>query len=249
MTGLNILEFLQSQLDNQGSASTKYESLSAALALAITEKVLLPGESLPSERKLAEQLGISRITVRNSIDSLVSDGLLVRRQGVRTTVAQKVGKQISNLIGFSEDMKSRGLQAGAQLLSTETEIATALEREKLDLCDGDEVVRLRRVRLANDQPIAVEMAVVPLSIVKSAEAIGPSLYASLHAMDKMPDRGIQRISAETIDDEMAQIIDTRPGTPVLVVERCCKAQDGTPVEFTTTYYNAEIFEFITELQR
>ena len=179
MSGIQIFDYLQDRLKSQEISATKYETLSDSLKQAMKDKILLPGSNLPSERKLAELLGVSRVTVRNSIDKLVLEGLLVRRQGARTFVAQKVGKQISNLIGFSEDMKSRGLTPGVNLISAQKTLATDLECEKLELELGEEVVRLRRVRLANDRPIALEIAVFPVSIVKSA--LDEMLFSTLRS--------------------------------------------------------------------
>jgi len=244
-----IFAYLEGSLKTRANSTTKYASLSNAIRLAVSEKILLPGTSLPSERKLAEKLRVSRITIRNSIDALVSEGLLVRRQGARTCVSNKVRKQISNMIGFSQDIRSRGMRPGMRLISVEATVPSDIEREKLELKEGEKVVRLHRVRLANERPIAIEKAVLPLSIVKSADAIGPSLYASLDAMGVAPSHGMQRISAEIMNEEMGEILQAKPGTAVLVVERRCETEFGTPVEYTVTHYNAEFFDFVNELQR
>lgn len=246
---MDVARYLQSRLSDQPDSNTKYEGLSEALRQAIEAGVLQPGSRLPGERALAEQLGLSRITVRNAIDKLVEEGQLVRRQGARTLVAQRMGKHISNLMGFSEDMKARGLQPGMQVLHVEQRAATAVEQEKLALPADAEVIRLHRLRFANEQPIALEIAVLPVAIVKSADAIGSSLYASLDAMGHMPREGVQKISAEKIAGDMASILNMQAGDPVLVVRRCCSTVNEVPVEYTTTYYNASIFEFVTELQR
>ncbi|WIY24575.1 GntR family transcriptional regulator [Parasedimentitalea psychrophila] len=248
-TESQILDYLKVTLNAQVSSASKYVALSNAIKLAVEEKILPPESNLPSERKMADFLGVSRITVRNSINALASAGTLVRRQGAKTSVANKVRKNISNLIGFSEDIRSRGMRPGMRVLRAETAKPTDLEREKLQLNDGEEVVRMHRIRLANDRPIAIEVAVLPLSVVKSPDALGPSLYASLDAMGVLPDNGIQRISAETLNAVDAELLETRPGTPILVVERCCKTVDGKPIEYTITQYNAEIFDFVNELQR
>ncbi|MCR9236529.1 MAG: GntR family transcriptional regulator [Alphaproteobacteria bacterium] len=243
------IEYLRSVFEARAVSEIKYENLANAFKVAIDDEVLLPGASLPGERKLAELLGISRITVRHAIDALVSDGQLVRRHGARTSVAAKVGKQISNLLGFSEDMRSRGIEPGMRLLSAETTNPTEQERQMLKLADGESVVRLRRVRLGNERPIALETAVVPSVIVKSPEAIGLSLYATLDALGALPERGVQRITAKTMSAEEAELLETEVGAPALIVERCCGTALGKPIEFTVTCYNAEVFDFVTDLQR
>lgn len=243
------IEYLRSVFEARAISETKYENLANAFKVAIEDDVLLPGTSLPGERKLAELLGVSRITVRHAIDSLVSEGQLVRRHGARTSVAAKVGKQISNLLGFSEDMRSRGIQPGMRLLSAEMATPSDQERHMLNLADGETVVRLRRVRLGDGRPIALETAVVPSHIVKSPEAIGSSLYATLDALGTLPERGVQRIKAKTLSAYEAGLLETDMGAPALIVERCCETAQGKPIEFTVTCYNAEVFDFVTDLQR
>lgn len=249
ITNTKTIEYLRSVFETRAISETKYENLANAFKVAIEDEVLLPGTSLPGERKLAELLGISRITVRYAIDTLVSEGQLVRRHGARTSVAAKVGKQISNLLGFSEDMRSRGIQPGMKLLSAERTTPSDQERHMLNLSDGEDVIRLCRVRLGNDRPIAIETAVVPCSVVKSPEAIGLSLYATLDALGVLPDRGVQRITAKTLDAHEAELLEAELGSPALVVERCCETAQGAPIEFTVTCYNAEVFDFVTDLQR
>lgn len=246
---IDIIDFLKSEFDSQAEASAKYENLSHAIKLGIEQEVLLPGSSLPGERKLAELLSVSRITVRNAVNALVSDGHLVRRHGARTSVSDKVRKQISNLAGFSEDIRSRGMVPGMRLLSSETVLPTEIERNKLKLEQGEEVVRLHRVRLGNGKPIAIERAVVPQSVVKTPDAIGPSLYATLDALGLPPDRGVQKITAKVMDASEAKLLETHVGAPALVIERCCETANGRPIEFTVTCYNAEAFDFTNELQR
>lgn len=244
-----VIDFIRSQFASSSASTSKYEGLCNAIKIAIEEDILLPGSTLPGERKLADLLDISRITVRNAIDELVSDGQLVRRHGARTSVSEKVRKQISNLVGFSEDIRSRGMTPGARLLSAESVEANEAERARLKLGPGDRVIRLHRVRLANDRPIALERAAIPHSVVKSPDAIGPSLYATLDALGMSPQRGFQKITAKIMDEEEAELLETKVGAPALVIERCCETASGIPIEYTLTCYNAEAFDFSNELQR
>ena len=85
-----------------------YQQLQRRLREAIENRILGPDDALPPERDLAEELSVSRITVRKAIDGLVEDGLLVRRQGSGTFVSNRVEKNFSKLTSFSEDMRARG---------------------------------------------------------------------------------------------------------------------------------------------
>ena len=85
-----------------------YQQLQRRLREAIENRILGPDDALPPERDLAEELSVSRITVRKAIDGLVEEGLLVRRQGSGTFVSNRVEKNFSKLTSFSEDMRARG---------------------------------------------------------------------------------------------------------------------------------------------
>lgn len=248
-TEQEILRFLTDRLENNPNLTSKYEQLSSAMKDAISQSILQPGAGLPAERVLSKNLGLSRITVRKAIDQLADDGLVVRRHGARTSVAERVKKQISNLIGFSEEIRMRGMVPSTRVLEIVSTTPTAREREKLELGRSEEVVVVKRVRLANNRPIALERAVVPLAIVKSCDAIGNSLYATLDAVGASPDRGIQRIFPAKLSAEESVVMETQENTLVLMVERLCYTAENLPVEFTVTKYNAGVFDFTNELQR
>lgn len=95
------------KLDEQDHAPL-YRQLQRVLREAIQKRVLGPDDALPAERDMAEELGVSRITVRKALDGLVTEGLLTRRQGAGTFVAARVEKSFSKLSSFTEDMISRG---------------------------------------------------------------------------------------------------------------------------------------------
>src|SRR3954467_15933923 len=94
-----------------------YQRLQDALRRAIESQLLKPQEALPPERDLATDFRISRITVRKALDGLVAEGLLIRRQGAGTFVADRVEKQFSKLTSFTEDMATRGRVARSRWLS------------------------------------------------------------------------------------------------------------------------------------
>ena len=202
---------------------------------------------LPSERRLARDLGISRVTVRRALDELAAEGLVQRRQGARTAAAARVEKRLSSLTGFSEELQQRGLQPGQRWLSRDIVLPTASEALALDLSPGDRIARLERVRLADDRPIAIERAAVPLSVLPDPGRVQTSLYAVLEAQGMPPVRGAQRIRAGLMSARDANLLESRPGAPLLLVERRCFRADNRPVEFTETRYDGESYDFLTEL--
>ena len=205
--------------------------------------------ALPSERSLSVGLGISRVTVRKALDELALEGRLRRRQGARTTIGNRLQKRISTLSGFSEELRSRGIEPGQRWISRQTVLPSPSEAMALGLSGADPIVRLVRVRLADGIPLAIERAAIPQSVLPSADLVENSLYALLTDLGVPPVRGVQRIRAGIMTRIEAELLDCSPGTPMLIVERRCFLADGRPAEFTETRYNGERYDFLTELER
>ncbi|ROU03033.1 GntR family transcriptional regulator [Histidinibacterium lentulum] len=206
------------------------------------------GTRLPSERRLARELGISRVTVRRALDELSAEGLVLRRRGARSAAAVRLEKRLSSLTGFSDELRNRGMRPGQRWLSRQVVLPAPSEALALDLAPAEKIARLERVRLADGHPIAIERAAVPLAYLPDPGLVGDSLYAILAEGGTPPVRGAQRIRAGLMSGRDAELLDSRPGAPLLIVERRCFLADGRPVEFTETRYDGESYDFLTELQ-
>ena len=233
---------------NPGGASVIYRDLATALRQAISENVAGQGAVLPSERELAEAVKVSRASVRKAMDSLVDEGVLIRRQGARTAVAERVEKPLSSLTSFSEDMRSRGLEPGMTWLSREIGTASPNEVMALNLSVGQQVCRLRRVRTGDGKPMAIEHAVVPVEFLPDPSEVSASLYEVLARRGCSPARALQRLRAAVANSEDARLLHLDVGAPLLVAERRCFTRDGLAVEFTQTRYCGERYDFIVELR-
>lgn len=242
-----IIDFLTSYMHLAVDARPIYRKLADGIAAAVAENAIDSKTYLPGERVMVEGLAVSRVTVRKAIDELVSEGLLVRRHGAKTTVAQRLEKTLSKLTGFSEETRARGMEPGTRWLSRATVLPSSMEAMALALSPGEKVVRLQRVRLADDHAIAIERAAVPAAILSSGDLVGDSLYEALRRLGAAPVRGIQRIRAGGLTSRDAELLGSKSGTPVLIIERRCFLDDGRPVEFTETRYLGEYFDFVTEL--
>lgn len=224
-----------------------YIRLRDEIARAIEERAIPPGARLPSERGLAAALGISRVTLRKALDALCEEGLLLRQQGARTAVVQRLEKAVSRLTGFSEDMRARGHQPGARWIGRSTGEASRAEASALGLLAGQRVVRLARVRTADGEPVAIERATLPEAVLPDPGMVGDSLYATLDRLGARPVRGTQRMRALAASAADARILRCEPGTPLFCVERRCFGPDGTCVEFTETRYLGSAYDFVTDL--
>lgn len=224
-----------------------YHRLASALLDAMTVGTITGGQTLPSERRLSGELGISRVTVRRALDLLARDGRLQRQQGAQTQIIPRVQKTLSNITGFSDELKARGSQPGHRWISRQTVLPTPSEAMFLGLLSSDPVVRLVRIRTADGRPLAIERATVPQAILPSGELVEESLYATLRGLGCGPVRGAQRIRAGLMSPVEAEFLEADAGAALLIIERRCYLADGRAVEFTETRYNGALYDFLTDL--
>lgn len=238
------------QLERAATAAEPhaYARLRRAIQMAIQSGALAPGHALPSERELCRQLALSRVTVRKAIAGLVEDGVLLQRHGAGTFVAERIVKSFSKLTGFTEDLRARGLKPRVEFLERGSGEVTPEEAMALNLSPGARVIRLRRLRFAADKPLALETTVVPHTVLSNPRAVKLSLYDALDAIGCRPRRALQRLRAVALDDEQARLLDLTPGSPALSIERRAFLDDGRVVEFTTSLYRGDAYDFVAELQ-
>jgi GntR family transcriptional regulator len=240
-----ISEILQ-PLDAQSSLPL-YQQLQRSLRDAIERRVLGPDDALPAERDLATDLDISRITVRKAIDGLVGEGLLVRRQGSGTFVCARVEKNFSKLTSFSEDMRARGRTPHSVWLKRAAGTVTPEESLTLRLSPGTPVYRFERLRFADDAPMALEYSTILASCLPSLEAVESSLYEALERQGNRPVRALQRLRAVLLTAQQAELLGAKERDAGLLVARLGFHKDGRAVEFAQSYYRADIYDFVAEL--
>ncbi|MCB1444438.1 MAG: GntR family transcriptional regulator [Rhizobiaceae bacterium] len=237
--------------DLQASGSGPlYVKLQQALEDAIHSGRLKGGDALPPERDLAEYANISRVTVRKAVDELVRQGKLVRRHGSGTFVSrpmEKVEQSLSRLTSFTEDMARRGLSTRAEWLERGLFTPSPDEMVMLGLPAGGMVARLGRLRIADDNPLAIERASISAEFLPDPENVHTSLYAALEARNVQPVRAIQRISARTVREHEADLLDVAAGSAGLAIERISYLSSGKVVELTRSLYRGDAYDFVAEL--
>ncbi|HEY2809650.1 MAG TPA: GntR family transcriptional regulator [Steroidobacteraceae bacterium] len=243
---MTVLSEVVGMLD-ESSSLPLYQQLQRALRQAIETHVLAPDDALPPERDLAADFNVSRITVRKAIDGLVSDGLLLRRQGSGTFVRARVEKNFSKLTSFSEDMRARGRSPRSVWLRKSSGTVTPEEALTLRSSPGTPVYRFHRIRFADDAPMALEYATILASCLPSIDAVESSLYAALERAGNRPVRALQRLRAVLFSAEQAELLQARENDAGLLVERLGFLQDGRAMEFTQSYYRGDIYDFVAEL--
>jgi GntR family transcriptional regulator len=224
-----------------------YQQLQRAVRDAIERRVLKPDDALPSERQLAEDLSVSRITVRRAFEGLTQEGWLVRRQGSGNFVGTRVEKNFAKLTSFSEDMQARGSRPHSVWLKRTQGTVTPEESLKLALSPGAEVFRFHRLRYADDAPMAIEIATILSSCLPSLDVVDTSLYEALEAQGNRPVRALQRLRALLLNAEQARLLKAREGDAGLLVERLGYLADGRAIELSQSFYRGDMYDFIAEL--
>jgi GntR family transcriptional regulator len=192
---------------------------------------------LPSESQLCVEFGVSRMTARGAVTRLVDAGLVYRESGRGTFVAPPASnRRADSLVRFTEQMRRAGRVATSQLIGTSVRAATAAERT--DLRPGKNgVVEIRRVRLADETPIAVETAIFAATLTALLDDdLTGSLHAALVRLGRVPSSGHATVTAECATAEDAELLDIPTGSAVLVERRLIKDQHGHPLERTESRY-------------
>lgn len=238
---------LAARIGALGDAGPLYRRVQDALRGAIETSLLKPQDALPPERDLAADFGVSRITVRKALDSLVAEGLLTRKQGAGTFVAGRVEKQFAKLTSFSEDMVARGRKPSSEWLLRASGAVTPDESLTLGLSPGAPVYRFHRIRFADDLPMALEYSTIPGFGLPGVEAVEDSLYAALQAAGNRPTRALQRLRAVLIHGGRAKTLGVEPGAAGLYIERRGFLDDGRVIETTQSWYRGDAYDFVAEL--
>ncbi len=226
-----------------------YRQLAHALADAIHAGFYQPDEALPSERVLAEQLGVSRVTSRSAIAQLVEQGLIVRRSGSGSYIAPRAEQVQSRMIDFSQQLHPRGYTPSSRWLDRSIAVAMADEQLSLGLAPGARVARLERLRMADDCVVAYEVSVFPQSVVPDPAAFEGSPHEHLDRMQLAPVRALQHIRAFNAQPQLAVRLGVPDRHAVLLITRIGYLGSGLAVELTHAYCRSDYYEFVAETRR
>ncbi|WP_261806932.1 GntR family transcriptional regulator [Lapidilactobacillus luobeiensis] len=208
------------------------------------------GDRIPSERALSVQFKVSRMTLRQALQTLVEEGILERRVGAGTFVArQKVQEKMSGITSFTELMRSQGKFPSSQTISYRTVSPSLSEQERLNLGETDKVVRMERIRLADSLPICFEVATIPADMVKnfSRAEVTESFYATMEQKGGFTiGQAKQTITATLASESIADYLNLKRGDAILRLRQITYLSDGRPFEYVRTQYAGERFEFFLE---
>lgn len=215
-------------------------------------EALSPGDAIPSERQLSVDLGVSRLTVRAALDDLVREGYLVRRRGAGTFVSEpKVAKGVGTVTSFSDDMRERGMTPASRTLDLQEVPAGARLGRILHVSPSEPVAVIKRLRMADGEPMAIELLHVRQSLVPGLTAADLEensfydLLAARYAVEIVG--GTQTVEPTVTNEEESEALGVPLHSPALLFERVTRSQAGDIVEFTSSTYRGDRYRLVSEL--
>ncbi|MCB9455727.1 MAG: GntR family transcriptional regulator [Anaerolineaceae bacterium] len=235
------------------SSKPYYEQIKEYILYKIHAGELSPHSRVPSERILSEQFGVSRLTVSKAIKELVLEGKLYTQVGKGTFVSDEpIDQTLDALTSFSEDMEKRGQRPSSRVIEAGMVLSTEQIARRLQVPVGISLVMLKRVRLANDKPLALEAAYIVSDLCEgilnrfdfSRQSLYDVLQTHYHLRLTYAD---QELEARLATPEEAEILHLNPGSPVLSMTRVTYIETGQPVEYVESAYNGDHYKFRARL--
>lgn len=207
------------------------------------------GQRLPSERDLADDFEVSRMTLRQAITLLVEEGILERRVGSGTYVAShRVQEKMRGTTSFTEIVRSQGKTPSSQVVSYQRKPANETEIQQLQLKPSDYVVRMERVRYADNMPLVFEVASIPEKLIREfkREDITEHFFQTLTDNGYEIGKSQQTIYAKNASERVANYLKVPKNHAVLALTQVSYFTDGRPFEYVHSQYVGDRFEFYLE---
>lgn len=231
-----------------------YVQLKALLEDKLDRRELRPGDKLPSEAEICEEIGVSRTVVRQALMELEHEGRVVKKKGKGTFVSE--AKILESFVqqpsGFHEDMSSQELPTRSEVLRLEAIPAAGRVAKTLKLRVGVKVVLLTRLRFVGEDPIQLVSSYLPLRLcpeLLSADFRAQSLYRFLEERGIFIARGYRTVEAVGAGAEEAKRLGVATGSPMIRIESIVYATDGTAVEYYEAVHRGDRTRFRVELVR
>ena len=240
---------------NKQSPEPLYYQLAELLREKIRLGQLLPGDQLPAERELAEQAGISRMTVRQALIHLVRDGDLEVKPGVGTFVAEpKLTYDALHLLGFTEEVMRQGDIATSRVLEqAQSVVPPGRVALCLNLSPDDPVIKIVRLRLSGKVPLLLETIYLPAVLCPGLETVDmatTSLYALLEQQYHLSlSRARQTLEATIANDYESTLFEIEPDTPMILLEGVTYDIEDRPVEYFKVVYRGDRVKLELESRR
>jgi GntR family transcriptional regulator len=203
------------------------------------------GAKLPNEQALAERFAVSRATVREAVLGLIEAGYVTRRHGAGTFVTDppRGRHALDSTVSYTAMIREAGMQPGERVLAKEVREPTPGEREGLELPDGELVVEVQRLRLADGRPVILSRDRIPQGLLGDADLDG-SLYVVLEWGGHRVVRASARLVPVIADHRLAGLLGVAPGAPLLHIDQTDRDGGGRAVMLSEEWHVADAFELI-----
>lgn len=230
-----------------------YHQLMERLKDSIEKGQWTPGDKIPSENQLMDQFGVSRNTAKKAIEELVQAGILYRVQGKGTFVAKpKLQQSLMGFYSFSKVLKEKGLNPKDIILKIEEVKPDAKIKEALQLNEEENVIEMKRLRCADNEPYILESSFIPKRVVSDIEQLKKVGEISLYDLfsqqfNTVVTRAKEAFEPVLIREDESKHLQTEAGRPALLLERTAYDLGGMPVEFCISIVRGDRCRFYTEL--
>lgn len=223
----------------------KYLQIKQDILDAIKTGVLQPGDKVDSESTLKKKYSVSAITVRKAFNDLINDGILVGVQGAGTFVAKKQMIRGLTSISFSDELLQQGYAIDTAIISIE-EVVNPHVAEKLGIGQDDPLICVKRVRLANEEPLAFHISYIDakkLSLEEAQDVIAlKSFYKALEKRGIIPKWANENYSVKEVNDPVvSNLMKIKKGGATFYVKRTAFDERNQIVEYSETYFNKELY--------
>ena len=220
-----------------------YFQISRRLEEAVDRGDLTPGERLPNEIEFAESLAISRPTMRRALDDLVEKGMLTRKKGVGTRVANAQVRRRVALTSLHDDLAAAGRHPQTQVLTFDAGCTDRHAARELGVAVDECLVYCERLRLADGRPLAILRNWLPARFndIVAADLEAHGLYRLLGERNGRPSVAKQRITALPAGAAEAKLLGTKRNAPLISMQRTAFDGAGHAVEFADNLYRADLY--------
>lgn len=230
-----------------------YLQLAEQILAAIGAGQLRPGMALPSERELSQELRLSRMTVRRAFEELVERGQLEQRRGSGTFVKRPALEQsVDRLEGYWDEATRLGMQPGSRLLEAGFQPIDSDVARALGVDEGERLLRVSRLRTANDEPLALQLAFLAprlSGLNLDRLVVSGSLYRTIcDQFGVEPARARQTVAARMPTAGERSLLGIDQGVPVLALERTTFDDGGEPFEFVRSVYRGDRYRMALQLR-
>ncbi|MEN3186904.1 MAG: GntR family transcriptional regulator [Atribacterota bacterium] len=210
------------------------------------------GDFLPTEKELQQTYNVSRTTIRQALDLLVRKGMLIRIPGKGTFVSKnRIIHYVGTITSFTEEMRSRGMVPGTKILEFARVFPPPSVAQDLGISENSPVIVFKRLRFANEEPVAISEIYLPEDLVPGFLGRGldeESLYNFLEKRYGLLFRETyETVEATLITGKEAKLLEVVEGTPGLLVGRISYLQSGRAIERAYTLYRGDRFTYQTRL--